>query len=49
MEIKISYYLNGITTTEPYKAIGLTDVVKAIQCQKSKRLTETLRQFANEE
>ena len=49
MEKKISYYLNGITTTQPYKAIALTDVVRAIQCQKSKRLTETLRSIANQE
>ena len=49
MERKMSYYLNGITTTQPYKAIALTDVVKAIQCQKSRKLTETLRSIANEE
>ena len=48
-ERKISYYLDGITTTKPYKAISLTDVVKAIQCRKSKRLTETLRAIDNEE
>lgn len=49
MERKISYYLNGITTTQPYKAIALLDVVRAIQCQKSKRLTETLRAIAHED
>ena len=46
---KMSYYLNGITTTQPYKAIALTDVVRAIQCEKSRKLTETLRSIANEE
>lgn len=49
MEIKISYYLNGITTTQPYKAIALADVVRAIQCQKSKRLTQSLRAIENQE
>ncbi len=48
-ERKISYYLDGITTTQPYKAISLTDVVRAIKCQRSKRLTETLRAIDNEE
>ena len=49
MSEKMSYYLNGITTTQPYKAIALADVVRAIQCQKSKRLTATLRKIENEE
>ncbi len=49
MERKISYYLNGITTTKPYKTITLVDVVKAIKCQKSKKLTKALRAIANEE
>ncbi len=48
MKTKINYYLNGITTTRPYKAIALSDVVKAIQCQKSKKLTETLRSIADQ-
>ena len=49
MERKISYFPNGITTTRTYKAIALHDVVKAIQCQKSKTLTQNLRAIADQE
>ena len=49
MERKISYYPNGITTTIPYKAIALDDVVRAIKCQKSQKLTQALRAIANED
>lgn len=46
---KFNYFLNGITTIKPYKAITMADVVKAIQCQKSKKLTEALRAIADQE
>ena len=49
MEKPISYYLNGITTTKPYKAIALADVAKAVKCQRSKKLTHTLRSIADRE
>lgn len=49
MEKKVSYYLNGITTTKPYKAVALPDVVRAIKCRKSEKLTESLRAISNEE
>lgn len=49
MKTQFSYYLNGIATIKPYKNIALPDVVKAIGCQKSKKLTEAVRKIADEE
>ena len=49
MNKKISYYLNGITTTKPYKAIAIADVAKAILCNRSKNRTQTLREIADQE